>query len=286
VIDIVRDISYTEDGAGTIPQLAFEALTNMPILSREEMTTGYYIRLNAEDQTGVLADVTTILSRAGISIDAIMQQSRLKDLIPIVILTDPIVESKMDEALAQIQALPAIRGEIVSTIMSNANRYTGLVDRYRDRLPVSATTRAISLGEGNTPLIKLENIPRIIGKNVEIYVKYEGLNPTGSFKDRGMTMAVTKAVEEGSKAIICASTGNTSAAAAAYAARAGIKAFVLIPEGKIAMGKMAQAMMYGAITMQIRGNFDDGMRLVKEVADQAPVTIVNSINPRPKNDCL
>ncbi|PWF33014.1 threonine synthase, partial [Yersinia pestis] len=96
---------------------------------------------------------------------------------------------------------------------------------------------------------------------------------------RGMTMAVTKAVEEGSKAIICASTGNTSAAAAAYAARAGIKAFVLIPEGKIAMGKMAQAMMYGAITMQIRGNFDDGMRLVKEVADQAPVTIVNSINP-------
>ncbi|MGL5144353.1 MAG: pyridoxal-phosphate dependent enzyme, partial [Acinetobacter junii] len=105
--------------------------------------------------------------------------------------------------------------------MSNANRYTGLVDRYRDRLPVSATTRAISLGEGNTPLIKLENIPRIIGKDVEIYVKYEGLNPTGSFKDRGMTMAVTKAVEEGSKAIICASTGNTSAAAAAYAARAG-----------------------------------------------------------------
>ena len=163
--------------------------------------------------------------------------------------------------------------------MSTANRYTGLVDRYRDRLPVSATTPAISLGEGNTPLIKLANIPRLIGKNVEIYVKYEGLNPTGSFKDRGMTMAVTKAVEEGSKAIICASTGNTSAAAAAYAARAGIKAFVLIPEGKIAMGKMAQAMMYGAITMQIRGNFDDGMRLVKEVADQAPVTIVNSINP-------
>ncbi len=119
----------------------------------------------------------------------------------------------------------------------------------------------------------------LIGKNVEIYVKYEGLNPTGSFKDRGMTMAVTKAVEEGSKAIICASTGNTSAAAAAYAARAGIKAFVLIPEGKIAMGKMAQAMMYGAVTMQIRGNFDDGMRLVKEVARPTPVTIVNSINP-------
>lgn len=113
VVDIVRDISYTEDGAGTIPQLAFEALADLPILPREEMTTGYYIRINAEDQTGVLADVTTILSRAGISIDAIMQQPRLKDLIPIVILTDPVVESKMDEALAQIQALPVIHGEIV-----------------------------------------------------------------------------------------------------------------------------------------------------------------------------
>lgn len=158
-------------------------------------------------------------------------------------------------------------------------RYTGLIDRYRDRLPVHDDTRIISLGEGNTPLIRLHNIPDQLGKDVEIYVKYEGLNPTGSFKDRGMTMAVTKAVEEGSKAIICASTGNTSAAAAAYAARAGITAFVLIPDGKIAMGKMAQAMMYGAITIQIRGNFDDGMQLVKDVAEHAPVTIVNSINP-------
>ncbi|HAD99353.1 MAG TPA: threonine synthase, partial [Gammaproteobacteria bacterium] len=118
-----------------------------------------------------------------------------------------------------------------------------------------------------------------LGKDVDIYIKYEGLNPTGSFKDRGMTMAVTKAVESGSKAIICASTGNTSASAAAYAARAGIKAFVLIPEGKIALGKLAQAMIHGAVIIQIKGNFDDGMRLVKEVADHAPVSIVNSINP-------
>ena len=108
------------------------------------------------------------------------------------------------------------------------NHYTGLIDRYRNRLPLSADTLAISLGEGNTPLIRLSNLVKTTGKNVDIYVKYEGLNPTGSFKDRGMTMAVTKAVEAGSKAIICASTGNTSAAAAAYAARAGIKAFVLI----------------------------------------------------------
>ncbi len=159
------------------------------------------------------------------------------------------------------------------------NRYTGLIDKYRDRLPVHDDTRIISLGEGNTPLIRLHNIPDLLGKDVDIYIKYEGLNPTGSFKDRGMTMAVTKAVEEGSKAIICASTGNTSAAAAAYAARAGITAFVLIPDGKIALGKLAQAMMHGAVVIQIKGNFDAGMQLVKEVGEQAPVTIVNSINP-------
>jgi threonine synthase len=158
-------------------------------------------------------------------------------------------------------------------------RYTGLIDTYRDRLPVHDDTRVISLGEGNTPLIRLSNIPRQAGRDVDLYVKYEGLNPTGSFKDRGMTMAVTKAVEEGSRALICASTGNTSASAAAYAARAGMTAFVIIPDGKIAMGKLAQAMMHGSVVIQIRGNFDAGMRLVREVAEQAPVTIVNSINP-------
>lgn len=158
-------------------------------------------------------------------------------------------------------------------------RYTGLIDHYRSRLPVADDTRIISLGEGNTPLIRLENIPELIAYEIELYVKFEGLNPTGSFKDRGMTMAVTQAVAEGSQAIICASTGNTSASAAAYAARAGITAFVLIPDGKIALGKLAQAMMKGAVVIQIEGNFDDGMRLVKQVATEAPVSIVNSINP-------
>ena len=163
--------------------------------------------------------------------------------------------------------------------MSTSTRYTGLIERYRDRLPVNDSARIISIGEGDTPLIQLQNIPQLIGKEVDIYVKYEGLNPTGSFKDRGMTMAVTKAVEDGSEAIVCASTGNTSASAAAYAVRAGITAFVLIPEGKIAQGKLAQTLMYGAHIIQIRGNFDQGMSLVKEVAEHAPVTIVNSINP-------
>ena len=158
-------------------------------------------------------------------------------------------------------------------------RYTGLIETYRDRLPVRDDTRIISLGEGNTPLIRLNRIPRDLGREVDLYIKYEGLNPTGSFKDRGMTMAVTKACEAGSRAIICASTGNTSASAAAYAARAGITAFVLIPEGKIALGKLAQAMMHGARVIQIQGNFDAGMQIVKEVAEDTPVTIVNSINP-------
>lgn len=157
--------------------------------------------------------------------------------------------------------------------------YTGLLQRYRKRLPLAADAKPISLGEGNTPLIRLQNIPDALGLDVEWYVKYEGLNPTASFKDRGMTMAVTQAVYEGSRAIICASTGNTSASAAAYAARAGIKAFVLIPEGKIAMGKLAQAMMHGALVIQIEGNFDQGLRLVREIAQELPVTIVNSINP-------
>ena len=163
------------------------------------------------------------------------------------------------------------------------NGYTGLIDRYRDRLPVNPGTVAVSLHEGNTPLVRLDNLinqmKRDWARDVELYLKFEGMNPTGSFKDRGMTMAVTKAVEEGAKAIICASTGNTSASAAAYAARAGITAFVLIPEGKIAMGKLAQAMMHGAQVLQIKGNFDDGMNLVRELGEDAPVTIVNSINP-------
>jgi threonine synthase len=157
--------------------------------------------------------------------------------------------------------------------------YTGLIEKYRDRLPVAADTPVISLNEGATPLIELRNLPRLVRTDVRIYGKFEGLNPTGSFKDRGMTMAVTKAVEAGARAIICASTGNTSAAAAAYAARARIACFVLIPEGKIALGKLSQAMMHGSVVIQIRGNFDDGMRLVQEVATNMPMNIVNSINP-------
>ena len=155
----------------------------------------------------------------------------------------------------------------------------GLIDRYRSRLPIDADAVPVSLSEGATPLVRLENLPGGASRRAEIYAKLEGQNPTGSFKDRGMTMAITRAREEGARAIICASTGNTSASAAAYAARAGLTAFVLIPEGKIARGKLAQAMMHGALVIQLEGNFDDGMRLVREMAEETGAAIVNSINP-------
>ncbi|MDR2860455.1 MAG: threonine synthase [Elusimicrobiota bacterium] len=155
----------------------------------------------------------------------------------------------------------------------------GLIEKYRKILPVSEKTPIISLLEGDTPLIPSLNLPSKLGFDGEIYFKFEGMNPTGSFKDRGMTMAVSKAVESGSKAVICASTGNTSASAAAYAARAGIKCIVLIPEGKIALGKLSQAIMYGAETLEINGNFDDALTLVRELSDKYPLTLVNSVNP-------
>jgi len=155
----------------------------------------------------------------------------------------------------------------------------GLITRYREYLPVTAATPIISLNEGSTPLIYTPRLSEMVGRDCEVYVKYEGLNPTGSFKDRGMTVAISKAVEAGSEAVICASTGNTSAAAAAYAARAGISCIVLLPAGKIAMGKLVQAFMYGAKVVAIDGNFDDALRLVREIGETEPVSIVNSINP-------
>lgn len=158
-------------------------------------------------------------------------------------------------------------------------RYNGLIDKYREYLPVSDSTEIITLCEGNTPLIKAENLAKKIGLDCEIYLKYEGSNPTGSFKDRGMTMAVTKAKEEGSHAIICASTGNTSAAAAAYGAKAGLKTYVLIPDGYIALGKLSQAMMYGAKVIAINGNFDNALDAVREISKNYPITLVNSVNP-------
>jgi len=154
-----------------------------------------------------------------------------------------------------------------------------VIKRYKEFLPITDKTPVISLNEGNTPLIKSVYFSRLVGKNAEVYFKYEGINPTGSFKDRGMTVAVSKAVEEGAKAVICASTGNTSASAAAYSARAGIKCIVLIPEGAIALGKLAQALMHGAKVIAVKGNFDEALKLVRQISEKERITLVNSINP-------
>jgi threonine synthase len=157
--------------------------------------------------------------------------------------------------------------------------YQGVIDRYRAFLPVSDNTPVITLLEGNTPLIRASNIPRELGLDAALYFKYEGLNPTGSFKDRGMCMAVSKAAEAGSKVIMCASTGNTSASAAAYAARAGMQCIVLVEGGGIALGKLAQAIIQGALVVEIEGNFDRALTLVREITAEHPITLVNSVNP-------
>jgi threonine synthase len=153
----------------------------------------------------------------------------------------------------------------------------GILERYATYLPINENTPKLTLGEGQTPLVYAEQLSKEL--SAHIYLKQEGLNPTGSFKDRGMVMAVAKAKEEGKKAIICASTGNTSASAAAYAARAGLKCFVVIPHGYVAMGKLAQAIMYGAEIISIKGNFDQALQLVKKISEKHPIQLVNSINP-------
>jgi len=157
--------------------------------------------------------------------------------------------------------------------------WRGLIEAYRPYLPVTDKTPVITLHEGNTPLIPAPAIAAQIGKSVEVFIKFDGLNPTGSFKDRGMTMAISKAKEAGAEAVICASTGNTSASAAAYARRGGMRAFVVIPDGYVALGKLAQALLYGAEVLAIKGNFDEALNIVRNTAEHYPVTLVNSVNP-------
>jgi threonine synthase len=155
--------------------------------------------------------------------------------------------------------------------------WRGLIEEYRQFLPVGQETPVVTLLEGGTPLLRSRALSDRVG--ADVWLKYDGLNPTGSFKDRGMTMAISKALEEGAKAVVCASTGNTSASAAAYSARAGLTCVVLIPDGYIALGKLAQALIHGARVLQIRGNFDQALEIVRELGDREPITVVNSINP-------
>ncbi len=160
----------------------------------------------------------------------------------------------------------------------SAPPHIGVLNRYRELLPVTEQTPLLTLGEGDTPLVRSPKLEDLLGCK-ELYLKLEGCNPTGSFKDRGMVMAIAKALEAGSHAVICASTGNTSAAAAAYAARADLEAIVLVPEHYVALGKLAQAIIYGARVVMVDGNFDDALRLVRELSERHPVTLVNSVNP-------
>jgi threonine synthase len=155
--------------------------------------------------------------------------------------------------------------------------WRGVIEEYREHLPVSVSTPVVTLLEGNTPLLRAGALSERL--SLDVFLKYEGVNPTGSFKDRGMTMAISKALEEGASSVICASTGNTSASAAAYAAKAGIKCIVLIPSGAIALGKLTQALMHGAQVLAVNGNFDDALRVVREIADAEPIVLVNSLNP-------
>lgn len=157
--------------------------------------------------------------------------------------------------------------------------WRGIIEEYRERLPVTGTTPVVTLKEGDTPLIDARNLSKRLGNGLRIFLKFEGANPTGSFKDRGMTLAITKALESGSRHVICASTGNTSASAAAYAAHAGLGCSVLLPHGSIAMGKLAQAVMHGARVLAIEGNFDEALAITRKIADSNPVTMVNSNNP-------
>lgn len=166
-----------------------------------------------------------------------------------------------------------------ATPTANQRGWRGLIEAYRPYLPVTESTPVVTLHEGNTPLIPVPTIAAQIGRGVQVFVKYDGVNPTGSFKDRGMTLAISKAKEAGAKAVICASTGNTSAAAAAYARRGGLRAFVLIPDGYVALGKLAQALVYGAEVLAIQGNFDRALTIVRQLSERYPVTLVNSINP-------
>jgi threonine synthase len=157
--------------------------------------------------------------------------------------------------------------------------YKGLIDRYREYLPVTDKTPVVSILEGNTPLIRAPRLAAWISPKIDLYLKYEGLNPTGSFKDRGMCMAISKAMEDGVKTVMCASTGNTSASAAAYSARAGLECHVLIPGGKIALGKLAQALVHGAKVLAVEGNFDEALKLVRDITSKYPIALVNSLNP-------
>ena len=254
----------------------------------------------------MLGRIASVLGRHKISMASVMQQERAPQVtVPVVMRTHECAGTR-PEAGAGRDSPPQDRqggtglhpdrgaivdcdGRRVQNEPPRLTRWPGLIEHYRRFLPVTPDMPVVTLNEGNTPLIEASTLADRLGSGLKVYLKFEGLNPTGSFKDRGMTMAISKALAEGARAVICASTGNTAASAAAYAGRAGLKAFVLIPKGAVALGKLSQSVMHGAQVVEVIGNFDICLKMVRDLGERDPtrIRLVNSINPdriaRPEN---
>ncbi len=277
------------------PELSTYA--ELPVLPMGDTLTRYHVSLDVADKPGVLAPVAEAFARHGVSIQAVRQTSRGEDAL-LIIVTHEARDADLAATISELQALPVVRAVAsVMRVEGEGDQYelrsdrptTGqpthrgarAVARHHHRVPGPAPGHgrdaAVTLQEGGTPLLPAPVLSARTG--CDVYLKVEGLNPTGSFKDRGMTTAITVAAAQGAKAVICASTGNTSASAAAYAARAGLTCAVLVPKGKIAIGKLAQALVHGAKLLQVDGSFDDCLELARKLSIEYPVALVNSVNP-------
>ncbi len=261
------------------------AYAALPVLPVGVSLTRYYIAMDLTDKAGVLASVAAVFAEHDVSIETLRQEGHGDDASLEIVTHDALesctgrdVHQSSRARLGPSDHLDHAGGGRMSPVLTQATRqWRGIIDEYRDRLPVTEATPVISLREGGTPLVRANVVSERTG--CDVWLKVEGANPTGSFKDRGMTMAISRAAEEGAQAVICASTGNTSASAAAYAVRAGMVCAVLVPQGKIALGKLSQALAHGARLLQVDGNFDDCLNLARDLSDQYPVALVNSVNP-------
>ena len=236
-----------------------------------DLESAFYLHVEVADRPGVLAQVAEILGMQGVSIKSVVQKGIGEDA-RLSMVMHPVLESKFRAAVELIARLDFVRSRAAGDPGDRRSLRVSLW-RYADRLPVEPL---VTLDEGDTPLVRAPVLSERTG--ADVWLKVEGANPTGSFKDRGMTVAVSAAIAEGAEAVVCASTGNTAASAAAYAARAGLRGAVIVPEGKIATGKLAQALMHGARVVALRGNFDQALALVRELADRHPIALVNSVN--------
>ena len=263
--------------------------TSTTVRSQGDMRSAFYLSMDVADRPGVLAAVAKIFGDHDVSIRA-MEQVGLAEEARLIFLTHVAREGDLLATIDDAAPAPGGRpGERRAPRHRRAGRgrrgsgravmsgWRGVMEEYREFLPIGAGTPVVTLLEGGTPLLPAPRLSERV--DADVWLKVEGANPTGSFKDRGMTMAISMAVDEGAKAVVCASTGNTSASAAAYASRAGLGCVVLIPEGHIALGKLAQALMHGARVLQVRGNFDQLLTIVRELPNHAPITVVNSVNP-------